>query len=106
MLVGIDHCWKNRWEKHKFPTAFWRAVYRTLHFIDLLLQQYHIYIAELYQGVSVEGFRKKKTKTQQQKSGQLRMIDSIPSFSYSLNTCFLERYFSAISYFICFQFGF
>jgi len=38
---------KNRWEKHKFPilaTAFWRADYRILRFIDLPFQWYHIYI--------------------------------------------------------------
>lgn len=53
--------------KNKFPilaTAFWRADYRMLHFIDLILQQYHIYISELYQGVTVEVFRKKPNKQQ------------------------------------------
>lgn len=62
-----------------------RANYRTLQFIDLFLLQYHTYISELYQGVTVEGFKtkKKERKILQNQTTKIESVKngSIPCFS-------------------------
>lgn len=86
-----------------------RANYRTLQFIDLFLLQYHIYISELYQGVTAKGFR---TKNQKEKKNtpkphnKNRVSQELfyYLFFHTLDIYILERYFSGVSFFIFYFF--